>query len=985
MNGGCGLSEPVNRRTSGTLSALLTCIIFFGIGLGGQGDVLGAENESPLVLILSTGLEASEELGGSQGAVSKAKEIQKVEAADSSVASSEPIPGISLAKAALPPAAAFAALPVNAVGSDKQPVEKIATVPDIAVIEVVAGRVQLVSGEVQATDKTGRSRTLHIGDVIYEGDTLASTKAASAQIAMEDGGSITLRPETRLKVDSFKFNGKEDGTERSFFYLYQGGFRAVTGLIGTTNKQNYRVTTPAATIGVLGTDHEVVYLPEDSSGVAAGAYNKVNAGATVLATDVGSVKVGFNQMGYAGGAYKLPEIQPIILSLFSNNPAPDSDVKLSSAIPPAGVATSPRPPQPSAAVTSTNVIAPIGEAQKNGEVKYSQTEKKAVAAEIGSLRGFKFGLAPIRWGGDLTETLARRSNSSGDSSFQNRQGVGVRAATFIWQPWLAQVRGGIGILRTRDTTNNSTSGTSSSGYTSLVGSGALAVFPYSRFPFDAFFRVDDGRSSYALSNTVNTVNKTLNVRQSYRPLSGTSNSVASYSRAIHNTTYFSSQGGAETVSSIWNLRHDYRPKNSNSRYGIGYDRNVWNTSQGGGNATWGLQGNFSTTFDKQALGVDARRSESFYALNGADLSSNGLVVRHTYRPDALLSVSSSASVDQSTLTSDSSYNARYLQANTFTSWQPDRELPLYVNASARIYDSSYERLGVLFESKNQVVSAGARYAHTRNLSYALDGSVANSKSNGISNRTVTENGSVNYTADIIKFGDASYNRNANASIGFQSNTNSPSNRTITGGVGHGLGVPYLLAGGDMLEFGVNQSLLARNDRINGQNRTLSHTGSTSWRPVPSGTLSGMVNANVSDIRSVGGDEQLHYQAASLGVNALNQASASSTFRASSMVQWTSNGLGQYSNSASAHVEYRHARAFDVKGLRYELGFNMNKFQSRERNSPNGASTVSSSSLDQNLDYQIGRANVRLSLGLARYGNASSKLIMLHLGRSFGNL
>ena len=250
---------------------------------------------------------------------------------------------------------------------------------------------------------------------------------------------------------------------------------------------------------------------------------------------------------------------------------------------------------------------------------------------------------------------------------------------------------------------------------------------------------------------------------------------------------------------------------------------------------------------------------------------------------------------------------------------------------------------------------------------------------------MTENGSVNYTADMIKLGNASYNRNANAGVSFQSNSTSASNRTISGGVGHGLSIPYLLDGGASLDFSANESFLARNDRLTGQYRTLSHLGTAAWRPVSKGALSGGANATISDIRNVGGDEQLHYQAASLGVNAFNQSSANSTMTANASLQWTSNGTGQHSESVNANVRYTHARAFDVKGLRYDLVFNASKLQSRSTGIVVEQNSTASSSLDQSLDYRIGRANIRLALALARYGNASSKSIMLHLGRNFGSL
>ncbi|OGT12125.1 MAG: hypothetical protein A3J49_18185 [Gallionellales bacterium RIFCSPHIGHO2_02_FULL_57_16] len=175
----------------------------------------------------------------------------------------------------------------------------------------IAGYTQFVNGSVRIVSAAGEARTLQKGVAVNEGDTVISAKGASAQIRMQDGGFVAMRPDTQLKFDSFKFSGKEDGSERSYFSLFKGGFRAVTGLIGRVNKPNYRITTSVATIGIRGTDHETYVVTPDSSlanGVQPGTYNKVNVGETFIATDKGTIFVLPNQMGYAGAADQMPEL-----------------------------------------------------------------------------------------------------------------------------------------------------------------------------------------------------------------------------------------------------------------------------------------------------------------------------------------------------------------------------------------------------------------------------------------------------------------------------------------------------------------------------------------------------------------------------------------------------------------------------------------------------------------------------------------------------
>ena len=194
-----------------------------------------------------------------------------------------------------------------------------------SVYAAVAGHVQFVYGAVQLTTEAGKTHPIQKGDAVNEGDTLTTALAASAQIRMQDGGFIAVRPDTRLKFDSFKFNGKQDGSEQSFFSLFKGGFRAITGLIGKINKSNYRITTPSATLGIRGTDHETfVVAPGSPMALLApvGTYNKVNLGETSMTTEKGTLLVLPNQMGFVGGADQMPRLQPINLSIFTATTQP---------------------------------------------------------------------------------------------------------------------------------------------------------------------------------------------------------------------------------------------------------------------------------------------------------------------------------------------------------------------------------------------------------------------------------------------------------------------------------------------------------------------------------------------------------------------------------------------------------------------------------------------------------------------------------------
>jgi hypothetical protein len=192
----------------------------------------------------------------------------------------------------------------------------------------VAGRVQFVAGDVRVVDAAGREQPMKKGQDINEGDTVLSAQSGSAQLRMIDGAIVALRPATQLKIVGYAFNGKEDGSERASFSLLKGGLRAITGLIGKTNKDHYKLETPTATIGIRGTDHEpVVVLPPaagEAPGTPAGTYDKVNVGATSLTTQAGTTVVAANQVGFAASATQLPVILPKLPAFYRATTPPQA-------------------------------------------------------------------------------------------------------------------------------------------------------------------------------------------------------------------------------------------------------------------------------------------------------------------------------------------------------------------------------------------------------------------------------------------------------------------------------------------------------------------------------------------------------------------------------------------------------------------------------------------------------------------------------------
>ncbi|MBC8006560.1 MAG: FecR domain-containing protein [Prolixibacteraceae bacterium] len=182
-----------------------------------------------------------------------------------------------------------------------------------------------MNGDIRVISASGAERKPIKGEVFNAGETIITGPGGSAQIRMTDGGFIAIRPDTQMKLDQYVFNGREDGSERKLVSLIKGGFRAITGLIGNRNKENYRIITPSATIGIRGTDHEAVVIPPGAAGgFQVGTYDRVYRGATIIETDKGKLIVNPNQVGFSPGKGVAPVLLPKIPEFYDTRlPKPD--------------------------------------------------------------------------------------------------------------------------------------------------------------------------------------------------------------------------------------------------------------------------------------------------------------------------------------------------------------------------------------------------------------------------------------------------------------------------------------------------------------------------------------------------------------------------------------------------------------------------------------------------------------------------------------
>lgn len=173
-----------------------------------------------------------------------------------------------------------------------------------------AGRFINVTGEVSIVAPDGSRRAAQRNDSLREGESIVTGGESLAQLRMRDGSLFSVRADTEAKLDQFRYAGRDDREAGFAMSIVKGGFRTITGLIAQLNRSNYRITTPAATIGVRGTHFEAVHLPVPLQQVPAGTYNQVFEGITQLNSAGANLVVSRNQTAFAG----LGNVQPVLIA-----------------------------------------------------------------------------------------------------------------------------------------------------------------------------------------------------------------------------------------------------------------------------------------------------------------------------------------------------------------------------------------------------------------------------------------------------------------------------------------------------------------------------------------------------------------------------------------------------------------------------------------------------------------------------------------------
>ncbi len=170
------------------------------------------------------------------------------------------------------------------------------------------GRVLLAAGDTVAI-RAGKALPLAAGTMIEDKDTLRTGAASNLQVRFTDSSIMSLRENSELNIEDYHLAGSAGGLQKAFYRLLKGGLRTVTGLIGHTRHDEYRIDTVTSTIGIRGTHFALMScqggscLNADGSKAKDGIYGGVTDGIVAATTKAGEFRFG------AGDTFFAPSIE----------------------------------------------------------------------------------------------------------------------------------------------------------------------------------------------------------------------------------------------------------------------------------------------------------------------------------------------------------------------------------------------------------------------------------------------------------------------------------------------------------------------------------------------------------------------------------------------------------------------------------------------------------------------------------------------------
>ena len=573
------------------------------------------------------------------------------------------------------------------------------------------------------------------------------------------------------------------------------------------------------------------------------------------------------------------------------------------------------------------------------------------AAVVGSPEdtdGIRWEFAPLSYSGSLSVDGRWLNQDTGLRSRQLLTVGDIEAATYVWQPWFVQLRVGLGLVLSRETSQEAGAPSRSSSSPSTTGRLNLSVFPMSRFPFSLRAQVGDSR--------------------------------------VQGDTL-----GADYRTQRLTLSQSYTPVDGDSHYNLMFDHGRRTTIDGDADVVTSLGGTASRQWADQNLDLSAQHVINRPGVSGAQTRNSAISLHHNYNPPTALQADSLASWNRSSFSAgedsqafDASTDIR--QVSSFVNWRPRAgdwlyaaDAPLQLTGSARVVQT--QQLTDAATGDQQAVNLALGVAKDLTPLWRLNGSTSVSviRSAGQDgSRFVNGNLGTTYVPQAIAVGEWRYAPSLGASLGVSQSSRDGSRQNQSVQASHAISRPYALGENDNLSLSLSQSLGASHESLqDGWSRQLVHASNLSWQGYGGDASQSYASLSLSDSRTMAANRG-SFQLANLQISRRTQLSRDASWSGNLTVQASRNqDRTQASASTSSagsdatqtaqrfysgSLTYENRRVFGVPRLRFTalLSLNSERLESRAQGDIDAPRELVTKSLEGRFDYAIGRLNTNLT-------------------------
>lgn len=570
-------------------------------------------------------------------------------------------------------------------------------------------------------------------------------------------------------------------------------------------------------------------------------------------------------------------------------------------------------------------------------------------------------LPPIRWWGELGYDFRAEWFEEGDDLTEHAGILKLNASSYIYQPWLATIEGGLGFNLRR-----TESGDSNADNDTLFGDGLLRVFPDSRFPFEAFVERSDSSTDTDLSG-LDIERTRYGFLQRYTTLDGTALRLGYERSDLKNR-----------VTSVGDAPSSDRD-------------DVTDLIRAGLNKSWGAH---TLNFDANLNNVDMVDSSDRTRTTFSTL-------RHSYTPSAALYADDLLTYNLTDVKQDNSQSENgLLQLNSFAFWRPGGNQDLRVNASLRALMRTNETDNSDSTAYSITPVLGATYQWGPR--WVFNGSIGGTglDTDDDSEISTFQNANAIYTSEktVLKGFDAGWFAQMDA----RNNTDDDGNIQAAGGdIGYNLGRTMGASERSSWRFDWRQNVSVVADTDDFSSQTLFSNASLSWSR-RAGATSSMVRLAMSDSRTNASGDDLgtiegNFQIVNFQASLDHRLSSTSALMGNMTLQTTRDdkpeveGIidesnGEWTPTATIDMTYTERLLFGVPQLTFR---STARFVSDSYFPVLDETRTETDRDDQQwenrLEYTIGRLQLRGIARVSRIRDLDQAFFLFQARRMFGDI